>query len=87
MPITTTVQVVNTLASLTFNENGTMDATFSVKLDGERVADKNFHIDATATTAILDAPIPQGFTTMREGVIVGVYQYLISTGKLVGSMS
>lgn len=87
MPITTTVEVVNTLASLTFNANGTMDATFSVVIGGQAALDKHFHLDVPTTTSILDAPIPQGFTTMREGVIVGVYIYLLTTGQLVGTMS
>ena len=87
MPITSSVEIVNTLSSLTFNANGTLDATFSVLIGGLPALDKSFHIDAINSSVILDSPVPQGFDTMREGVIVGVYQYLLTSGQLHGVMS
>jgi hypothetical protein len=87
MPITSTIEVVNTLSSLTFNQDGTLDATFTVMMDGVKSTDKHFHLDLPTSIGILDAPIPEGFETMRQGVIVGVYKHLLTAGLLVGTMS
>jgi hypothetical protein len=87
MPITKTAGVVQTLKTLAFNADGSMDSAFSVSVDGIAGDDLSLHMTAEETATIIDCPLPAGMETMRFGIIANLYKHLLTSGKLKGEVT
>lgn len=81
MPIVSQQEVSVEIDSITFSYDGTLDVTVRKTYSGDAgsATTMRFHLDVTTTNTILDVPSLQGYT-MRQSLVILVYQYLIANG-------
>jgi hypothetical protein len=83
MPIVKTVGISQEIKTITFTDKGDMSVTLSV--NGQEVSkDVTFQIGLDDTMAIIDKETTG--MTIRQSIVFGLYQYLIATGKVDGTI-
>lgn len=86
MPILNTVQVSKEIRSIMFISDGSITVVLSKFEEGNFLSDENFYIDPIVAATLLDVPTIPGLT-LRQQIISTVYQHLIDTNKVVGTIS
>ena len=87
MPITRPAEVSAKLKTLLFRENGSLHAVFTIAYEGGSTAEMAYDVSPENTSKLIDQPIPQGLTTLREGIVIALYSYLVQLGTLKGAIS
>ena len=85
MPIVSTQSVSKEIKSLLFVNDGSLNVTLLKMEDGQVSGDETYRIEAEDTSTILDVAPTEGLT-VRQQIILSVYQYLINKGLVSGAI-
>jgi hypothetical protein len=85
MGIVNTLNINQEIKALTFTADGSMACTLGTTGDVS-LPDKTVQIGLADTSDILDKATTSGMT-IRQAIVVGVYQHLIASGAVAGTMS
>jgi hypothetical protein len=83
MPIVTTQSVAREIKSLLFVEDGSLNVVMFRFEDGVKAGEDSYRIEPAQASSILDIePVPG--LTVRQQIILSVYQFMIAAGMVSG---
>jgi hypothetical protein len=88
MPITENVTISHSITDITFRSDGSVAVSVSKMLNGStNMGNEVYVIDALSISEILDIPQPDIPATVREYIVTSVYDYLVNSGNIKGTIS
>lgn len=85
MPITSTQTVSREIKSLLFVNDGSLNVVLIRFEDGVLVGEDAYRIEPAQAAALLDI-LPIEGLTIRQQIIYSVYQFLITSGMVAGTI-
>lgn len=86
MPITTEVAVSREIKTLLFVNDGSLHVVLVRHEDGELVGEESYRIEPEQAAGMLDAE-PSAGLTVRQQIVLSVYQYLVASGMVAGKVA
>lgn len=88
MPITEAASIRHSITSITFREDGSVSISVSRILNEmQNLGDNVFIIDPQTISTVLDVPQPDIPATVREYIVTSIYDYLVNSGNIKGTIS
>lgn len=86
MPINATQEVSREIKSLLFMDDGSLNGVMVKYEDGVQFGEESYRIEAADAAPILDSATVAGLT-IRQQIVIAVYEYLITKGLVKGSIA
>lgn len=86
MPIDTTVAVSREIKSLLFVDDGSLNVVLVRFEDGRLAGEEFYRIEPVDAAPLLDV-LPAEGLTMRQHIILAVYNFLVDRGMVKGAVS
>ena len=88
MPITEAASIRHSITSITFRGDGSVSVSVSRILNEmQNLGDDVFIIDPQTISTVLDVPQPDIPATVREYIVTSIYDYLVNSGNIKGTIS
>lgn len=86
MPIDTTIAVSREIKSLLFVDDGSLNVVLSRMEAGKRVGEEHYRIEPLDAAPLLDV-LPIEGLTIRQHIVLAVYNFLVDRGLVSGTVS
>lgn len=86
MPINTTVAVSREIKSLLFVNDGSLNVVLVRLENGSPAGEESYRIEPMDAAGLLDVAPTEGLT-MRQQIVLSVYQFLVTSGMVEGEIS